>query len=509
MTNYLNHIVANPDKYDVTQNTDGTWTIRPSYLARPNEIIQQGTPIDAALMNGITSQLAEKAIELKEVKAPDRYTGPIFTFIDDDATSAFLTVFKPIIDELNVKFTLAAIADAADGASSYYMRKSSLWQLQDEGHEIVAHTKSHQARIYRDDLATEAEIDEEFRYSQQWLKDHGFKGYDTLVFPWGEYPNRLKFKRLARKYYKNALNSRGNHITKFPFDNMFITRVPLTLANDITYYQGLIDDCIAKNGWMIFCTHAGFPDEINATLLRQTIEYIQSKSQPIMTFGDAEKLKGNAISSGEFTDDNAGFFVSKLGNTKVPLTATAFNVIKGLISANGSGLNMNSPITAYERYKTTTTYLNAASDTVANTGGTLITTRGDNDFFAHQEFHLSLKSNFYRRHWNVAGSAWGAWQEFVPKSSYPVVIIEPLVTATGSRTMNDPITAYDAFKETVLHIQGAADTYLGTGGIMKVYRGPAYFRYAEYRPVGTNQIHIRQWQEGSQTWGAWSRANSV
>lgn len=61
MTNYKNHIVAKPDNYDVTQNTDGTWTIRPSYLARPNEIIQQGTPIDATLMNGITSQLADKA----------------------------------------------------------------------------------------------------------------------------------------------------------------------------------------------------------------------------------------------------------------------------------------------------------------------------------------------------------------------------------------------------------------------------------------------------------------
>ena len=69
MTNYLNHIVANPDKYDVTQNTDGTWTIRPSYLARPSEIIQQGTLIDAALMNGITSQLADKATKGQIVSA--------------------------------------------------------------------------------------------------------------------------------------------------------------------------------------------------------------------------------------------------------------------------------------------------------------------------------------------------------------------------------------------------------------------------------------------------------
>ena len=61
MTNYKDHIVANPDKYDVTNNPDGTMTIRPTYLSRPSEIIQQGTPIDANMMNGITSQLAEKA----------------------------------------------------------------------------------------------------------------------------------------------------------------------------------------------------------------------------------------------------------------------------------------------------------------------------------------------------------------------------------------------------------------------------------------------------------------
>lgn len=65
------HLVANPDNYNVTQNADGTWTIRPTWVDNPAEVLQEGTPVNAAFLakipeaidaidTKVTSQLADK-----------------------------------------------------------------------------------------------------------------------------------------------------------------------------------------------------------------------------------------------------------------------------------------------------------------------------------------------------------------------------------------------------------------------------------------------------------------
>lgn len=66
------HLVANPDKYTMTTNPDGTVTLRPTWVDNPSEVLQEGTAVDAAFLQKIpeaidaidekvTSQLADKA----------------------------------------------------------------------------------------------------------------------------------------------------------------------------------------------------------------------------------------------------------------------------------------------------------------------------------------------------------------------------------------------------------------------------------------------------------------
>lgn len=73
------HLVANPDKYTMTTNPDGTVTLRPTWVDNPAEVLQEGTPVDAAFLSKIpeaidaidekvTSQLAENASETKRLK---------------------------------------------------------------------------------------------------------------------------------------------------------------------------------------------------------------------------------------------------------------------------------------------------------------------------------------------------------------------------------------------------------------------------------------------------------
>lgn len=66
------HLVANPDKYTMTTNPDGTVTLRPTWVDNPSEVLQAGTSVDAAFLSKIpeaidaidtkvTSQLADIA----------------------------------------------------------------------------------------------------------------------------------------------------------------------------------------------------------------------------------------------------------------------------------------------------------------------------------------------------------------------------------------------------------------------------------------------------------------
>lgn len=72
------HLVANPDKYTMTTNPDGTVTLRPTWVDNPSEVLQEGTPVDAAFLSKIpeaidaidtkvTTQLAETANRLMGV----------------------------------------------------------------------------------------------------------------------------------------------------------------------------------------------------------------------------------------------------------------------------------------------------------------------------------------------------------------------------------------------------------------------------------------------------------
>lgn len=66
------HLVANPDKYTMTTNPDGTVTLRPTWVDNPAEVLQEGTPVNAAFLakipeaidaidEKVTTQLADTA----------------------------------------------------------------------------------------------------------------------------------------------------------------------------------------------------------------------------------------------------------------------------------------------------------------------------------------------------------------------------------------------------------------------------------------------------------------
>lgn len=68
-TEWKDLLVSNPDRYDVTDNGDGTMTIVPVWVNNEGEVIQKGTPVNAANLNKIEQGLKGIADDLDEHKA--------------------------------------------------------------------------------------------------------------------------------------------------------------------------------------------------------------------------------------------------------------------------------------------------------------------------------------------------------------------------------------------------------------------------------------------------------
>ena len=243
---------------------------------------------------------------------------PVITFIDDDGFSYFLEAIKPIFDKYGIKGSLGIITDNIN--KKYYLTEEQLHDLQDEGYSILSHTKSHSANVFKSgavNLSTVSDdaILEEYETAYNWLNSRGFKGADTLVYPWGFFGNEtLRYKNLARRYYNNAVNAGGGVNTTNIKDNMYLNRYFIQKTNDLTNYINIIDQCVSSKGWLIFGTHSN-SNEIDPAHFESVVSYAVNSGAKILPFIEANEIKGNAIQIGEFSSEDS-FYVAKNGEVK-------------------------------------------------------------------------------------------------------------------------------------------------------------------------------------------------
>lgn len=350
----------------------------------------------------------------KQSTAPYNYNGAVVTFVDDDGSTGFWNNAKPVYDAKGVKITLGIIPSFV--GTSGYMGNDKLVILQNNGYEIAGHSMTHSAAIFRDNLASvpDSAFETEFNDCQQWLYNNGFTGYDVLVYPYGNFGTEAaRIKRVARKYFRYALNAVGSYNTS-PVDNVYLQRVFLDKTQDFTtVLKPIIDNCIYNKAWLIIGTHSHFSAQFDATYLATVIDYLQANSIPILPFGEAVKYKGNALSVGEYTDTTNGrFFLGNDGAIIANGVSSGTNIIQGIYT-DTSGNSMNDAITKYPVYKVTYAQIRAGSyDPLTGEGGVLETFRGG-QYFSYQKYYPVTTLTMYYRKWvgTDTGGSWSAWKQ--------------------------------------------------------------------------------------------------
>ncbi|MDU4659685.1 MAG: polysaccharide deacetylase family protein [Clostridium butyricum] len=463
-------------------------------------VVKNGSKTVAEQLNENTQEIFKQS---KSIQVPYNYTGAVITFVDDDGSNAFLTNLKPTFDSYGCKCSLGIIPSFA--GTTGYMTKEILSQLQDEGYEIISHSNTHASDVFNAsaiDLTTVSDVDieKEYKDSQDWLITNGFNGFDVFVYPWGNFGTQaIRYKQLARKYYKYAVNAVGSY-NETPVDNMYMDRQFLNKTQDISVYTALIDEAIANNAWLIFGTHGGNTSQIDGNYLGQILTYVQTKNIPILTFKDALKYKGNALSIGD-RESKKKFYV---GNDGTVINDYSLSIAENYSDTNG--YTFNTLLTSFQDYTITVSKIKNIDDTLTSEGGTLIThTDVDGSSFSYQEFTSALTLRTFKRKWNDSTNLWGTWLEYTLKSyvdsQNKMNIIEGIYTGT----MDDSITSYQSYKFTISQIRTSNDTLAGEGGVLETFRGGMYFSYQKFISTTNCKVYYRNWvgSDDNGSWGVW------
>jgi len=367
------------------------------------------------------AQLAENAI-----KPYGRTTKPVqnvITFYSDDGAPEDYTILKPIADAQGIPFTICVIPGAII-SNTASMTIAQLQELQTNGWEINSHTYNHVDVT----IKTEAELEFQLGESKNYLESHGLT-VNSVCYPYG-YVNDLAMK-VARKYYRAGLGS-DHQPNISPINTYNLYRLNFE-ADTIEVLKAKVDAMV--NTWHVIYTHPQLwtPEVVveRTAKMNELIDYIQAKGILITTVDKALDIFENKLDIGDSTQKYCR--VGADGTIgQMPLIPSAF-------SGDNSGITNATPVTAFEKYKTTMTAFTTLENfglpftTGISTAGTLFTHRPQlNDSLSFQVFHFSDGLYIVKRTWNTSTVTWNAWKVISSVSIKKEIYIDP-VPANSSR----------------------------------------------------------------------------
>lgn len=362
------------------------------------------------------SQLSTQA-ELDLLNAAsktDPYKKVYLTFIDDDTRAETYTYWGRLATEMGVKITLAVVPNWVNGnypAGKTAMTLAQLREMYDAGHDLVSH--GYDTLTIQDYLDNPSVLYTQLHDARQWLIDKGFTrdhGYNNFVWPQGLGGDDLKQSRAkseVRKYYKYAVNAFTN-ATSIPRGVFDSYNMPRATGDGKTPAQliSMLDSAIANNGWMIVLSHAwhavdqdGGDYDRWSPRYRDLINYARANNVEIVTLSQGLKVKGNALSFGEWLDAPRCNYVNNDG--------TVFPGGMSMVVSKSTDDSIY-PVTMYQQPSTTKIFLQTAHDTVTGQGGIITVTRGY-PYFSFREYTPINRNYVLKSLWSETTNSWQQW----------------------------------------------------------------------------------------------------
>lgn len=466
--------------------------IRTDYPELSAQLAQNATQLNQTQANVLTGEMA--------VKRSNRKKQALVTFIDDDGQHTAFDVIKPIALAKNIPYCAALY-------NTSQILRDKLPELLDlqinHGWEFMAHTTAHTNLTTH---ATAEEVEADVKGNKEFMESKGLK-VESIAYPFGG--NNAMIRDVCSKYFRTGHLAGAPTGNTYPLNSMAIQRYPLggtgkaPEQDTLDYYKSLVDTALANKQWLVLMTHA-FQNTVGQNqMLSDVIDYVKSKSIPIVTVKTAHELIGNSVE----VRDQVG-----VNNFVVDC--------EGLIESNSTfeiklaktGITNDLPVTSYPNNKVShVQFLIADGSGFPEQGaGTLITNRlniAAGDATSYQLFLPYNNSRIYRRNWG-AGS-WGAWSYSITSADYIPTSWTGLVALinTSFRQLGlTKVTNYVDFEKVVssggtqpalsktlwsvseISTDSANPTVIGTAGAvsLQVYRDVNNFVWAKYSAAGNN-----------------------
>ena len=249
------------------------------------------------------------------------YNKPIVTFTDDDGESQQFDNWKMVYDACGVCPTMALVTS---GISQEDLVK--IKQYGDLGFEYISHTHGHS------DLSTRSEeqLRADFSATTAALRELGTNAANPniLAIPFG-HTNDL-VKSVANDYFKCCLGDGVNKVNGKPLDRFYIYResflsktrkmeveiggetVEVAAPKNLEEWKPLVDDLMAKKGWLVIVTHFRnsyeqdhyYFGEQHIQAVVDLAKYVLSRGCEILTAGAAYEKFKNRLEVGKLTDEH-------------------------------------------------------------------------------------------------------------------------------------------------------------------------------------------------------------
>ena len=375
-------------KYLLEKISDGTIgkLINETLLKDINDKIEQ-----------VNEQLDNKAkIQIENYSNLNYHDGCVFTIVDDDGER--LNIFnklKPLLDKKGKKCSFAMQSGAVNMENK--LTDSDIALLQSEGYELVSHGYQHK------DLTaiTYEEREFELKNAKEYAIKNNYKNTDTIVYPFGFEDNgtNKEIKAHTSKYFKYGVNAYGidqhGNDNNEVLDNYYIKRLDFN-NKTLEELKVIVDRNISKKTLIVVLIHSWMED-IDWVKFEALIDYVISKSIPIVPLSEAINIKGNAMQVGEY---GTGLIIRNDGK----IEKTGFNEVL----LNGTADMLTQPITYFkENSKTYFNIGNGSHSPFGNFGGIVEVVRVDN--WGYMKYKIYFNNVEFMKQWNADESKWQDW----------------------------------------------------------------------------------------------------